>query len=177
MSSLRFIKQVSPTSGVHSLELTDVFTDDFDVYKISSSGLFSDSTTATACNLRFISPGGGVIVSSNYDYAQLGMKGEAAFVENKGTTETRIWNFFSGIDDNPDSQGGTGYIFNPTNNNSYTHALYQSVSHQNGNLRTYKGIGGLHNSSKVTGFQLELNESTADFDAGGIVKVYGLRVD
>ena len=55
MSSLRFIKQVSPTSGVHSLEITDVFTDDFDVYKISSSGLFSYSTTATACNLRFIS--------------------------------------------------------------------------------------------------------------------------
>jgi hypothetical protein len=176
MSNLRFIKEVTPTSGVHSLELTDVFTDDFDVYKISSSGLFSDSTTATACNLRFISAGGGV-VTTNYDYAQLGMKGEATFVQNRSTSESRVYNFFSGLDDNPDSQGGTGYIFNPTNNNSYTHALYQSISHQNGNLRTYKGIGVLHTFSKVTGFQLEINESTADFDAGGVVKVYGLRVD
>lgn len=177
MSALRFIKEVSPTSGVHSLEVTDVFTDDFNIYQISSSGLFSDSTSASAVNLRFINSSGSVISSSNYKYAQLGMKGEAIAVENKSTSETRIFNFFSGIDDNPDSQGNTGYIFNPTNSSSYTFAIYQSISHQSGNLRAYKGIGVLPQQNIITGFQLEISGSAVDFDAGGSIKVFGLRVD
>ena len=176
MSNLRFIKEVSATSGVHSLEVTDVFTDDFDIYQITSSNLISDSTTASALNLRFITSGGSVI-STNYDYAQLGMKGEASFVENRSTTPTRIWNLFGGIDDNPESQGSSCYVFNPTNSSSYTFVVYQSANHPSGNLRSYKGIGVLHQQSKITGFQAEINESAVDFDAGGSIKVFGLRVD
>ena len=55
--------------------------------------------------------------------------------------------------------------------------MYQSISHQSGNLRTYKGIGVLHQQNIITGFQLEISGSSVDFDAGGVVKVYGLRVD
>ena len=43
MSNLRLINETSITSSVSSVNVEDVFTDDFDIYKITSTGV---STTA-----------------------------------------------------------------------------------------------------------------------------------
>lgn len=176
MSSLRLIKEATPSSGDHYLDLTDVFTSDFDIYKVTSSNLFGDSATASALNLRFIDSGGNVL-ATNYDYCQIGMKGENTFTENRDTAPTRLWNVFGGIDDNAEAQGSRCYIYHPVSSTNHTYCMWHSANHPSGNLRSYKGVGVLHQNISVTGFRVEINESAADFDAGGYVRVYGLRIE
>jgi len=67
MSALRLINETEITSGVNTLSVTDVFTDDFDIYKI----VFSDVSTGANSILqyRFINSAGSVISSSSYDRA------------------------------------------------------------------------------------------------------------
>ena len=176
MSNLRLIKEVSPASGVHSVNLTDVFTNDFNTYQITVSNLIGDSTTASGCNLRFINSSG-TVVSTNYIVALHTMKPDAAFTEYKQTNTDKFFNTFGTVDDNPETSGASCYVFNPTKSDTYTSVIYQSSASFSSTMRGYKGIGILKQEGIVTGFQVHINESAVDFDAGGSIKVFGLRVD
>ena len=70
MSNLRLLNETTATS-VSTMSVTDVFTTDFDIYKIS---LHSSSATEKEDHIQFINSSGSVISSSNYDYAQLSTK-------------------------------------------------------------------------------------------------------
>ena len=176
MSNLRLINETTTTAGVQTVNITDVFSSDFDIYKIVGAVNLANNSTATGFNLRFINSSG-TVISTDYDYGQLAMKGEAGFGENSSTSETRLWNVFGALDDGGQSAGNVAYIFNPYSSSSYTFCLWQSSSKPSGNLRVYKGIGVLHQTNSITGFQAELNESAGEFASGGKIKVYGLRVD
>ena len=176
MSNLRLIKEVSPTSGVHSVDLTDVFTNDFNIYQINVSNLIGDSTTSSGCNLQFIASSGAVI-NTNYVVALHTMKPDAAFTEYKQTNTDKFFNAFGTVDDNPETAGASVYVFNPTKSDTYTSVIYQSSASFSSTMRGYKGIGLLKQESVVTGFRVQINESAVDFDAGGSIKVFGLRVD
>jgi len=176
MSNLRLINETTTTAGVQTVNITDVFSSDFDIYKIVGAVNLGNNSTATGFNLRFINASGSV-VSTDYDYAQQAMKSEASFGENKSASETRLWNVFGVLDDSGQSAGNVAYVFNPFSSSSYTFCLWQSAGTPSGNLRAYKGIGVLHQTSVITGFQAELNESVGEFASGGKIKTYGLRVD
>ena len=176
MSNLRLINETTTTAGVQTVSITDVFSSDFDIYKIVGAVNLANNSTATGFNLRFINSSGRVI-STDYDYAQQSMKAEASFGTNKSTSETRLWNVFGGLDDSGQSAGNVAYIFNPYSFSSYTYCLWQSSSKPGGNYRMYKGIGVLHQLNSITGFQAELNESAGEFASGGKIRTYGLRVD
>ena len=176
MSNLRLINETTTTAGVQTVSITNVFSSNFDIYKIVGAVNLANNSTATGFNLRFINSSGSVI-STDYDYAQLGMKGETSFSENRSASETRLWNVFGALDDSGQSAGNVAYVFNPYSSSSYTFCLWQASTKPSGNLRVYKGIGLLHQLNSIAGFQAELNESAGEFASGGKIRTYGLRVD
>jgi hypothetical protein len=177
MSVERLLNVANVSSVVSAINVTDVFTDDFDVYKIVSGNLLGNNSTATGVNLRLINAGGSVI-ADNYQYAQRVMKSETDNGNNKSTDESRIWNFFNGVDDSGRSQGSHGYIFSPTDTSSWTYVQWHSMG-INGSQksRSYIGVATYPYLDKITGFQVELNESASELAAGGTIKTYGIRSD
>ena len=177
MSVERLLNVANISSVVSAINVTDVFTDDFDVYKIVSGNLLGNNSTATGVNLRLINASGSVIASS-YQYAQRVMKSETDNGNNRSTDESRIWNFFNGVDDSGRSQGSHGYIFSPTDTSSFTYVQWHSMG-INGSQKTrsYIGVATYPYLDKITGFQVELNESASELAAGGTIKTYGIRSD
>tara|TARA_Y100000361_G_C11125274_1_gene325547 strand:- start:141 stop:671 length:531 start_codon:yes stop_codon:yes gene_type:complete len=175
MSNLRLINETTTTAGVQTVNITDVFSDEFQIYKIVGANMLGNNSTSSGNNLRFINSSGAVI-SSGYIYAQKVQKGETSSSVNQGS-EVRLFNFFNSVDDSGASPSNVGYVFNPTNTNSYTFAMWQSIGRPSNNLRMYKGIGVYPQLASITGFQVELNESASEFAGGGKILTYGLRVD
>ena len=172
--NLELISTTTMTDDVQTVNITNVFSDKYDVYMLKGSNMLGKNSTATGVNLRFINSSDSVL-SSDYDYAQLALKSEASFVENRSTTPTRLFNVFGSLDDSGQSQGNVAYVFNPYSSSSYTFCLWQSAGFPSGNLRGFKGIGVLHTTASITGFQVELNESASRFSGNGKVSVYGVK--
>ena len=103
MSNLRLINETTTTAGVQSVNITEVFSSDFDIYVVMSSNLMANNSTATGANMRLIHSTGIVESGQIYDYGQEAHKGETSKGTNQSSTETRLWNTFGGIDD-----GGQG---------------------------------------------------------------------
>ena len=177
MSNLRLINETTTTAGVRTVNITDVFSSDFDIYKIVGSNNLANNSTATGFNLRFLNSSDSVISHTGYYYAQQALKGNTTFGENKSQSESRIWNVFGSLDDSGQSSGNVAYIFNPVTDSAYTYVIYQSSNYPGGNYRMYKGIAVYKAAIKITGFQAELNESAGEFASGGKIRTYGLRVD
>ena len=173
MSNLRLLNETSVTSGVASVSVTDVFTDDFDIYKIFFTDM--EIQTESYTNMRFINSSGSIVSSSNYDNAVQGIYSFTSFGELKGTSDTSI-EYLNYLYPNSydDGNGNSLYIFNPTNSSSYTFVIHQGSGMANGvGNYNFKGIGVLHELSSITGINL--------FRTGNInnlkLRVYGLRVD
>ena len=175
MSNLRLINETTTTAGANTVNITDVFTDDYQIYKIVGANMLGNNSTASGNNMRFINSSGSVI-TSGYVYAQQVLKAETSFSENKGS-EVRLFNFFNSVDDGGQSASNVGYVFMPTTSAGYTFAMWQSVGRPSSNLRMYKGIGVYPQLASIKGFQVELNESASEFAGGGKIQTYGIRVD
>ncbi len=173
MSALRLIKQVEITSSVSSVDITDVFSADFDIYKIVTSNIQTAGASATSAVLRLINASGSVISTSNYQYAGLSMTDGSAYVEEKSTSDTDVTEFFGVGYQSPQSSGSVSYCFNPYKSDSYTFFVNQSSS---GSLRVKKQIACFTPLTSITGFQVKADVSARPFDSG-LIKVYGLRVD
>ena len=174
MSNLRLLDQTTATS-VSTMSVTDVFTTDFDIYKIT---LYSSSATEKEDHIQFINSGGSFVNSSSYDYAQLFIRSYSSFSEVSDTSDTKL-RLITGSEDN---FGGNAiiYVFNPTNSSSYTFILSQmsrgyDLQNDNGfDMDSNKNIGILKQQSSITGFHL-FNSSTATSDY--TARTYGLRID
>ena len=177
MSNLRFINETTITSGVSTVNIENVFSADFDIYKITSNGISTVGTSQTDPDLRFINSSGSLILASDYDYAHQIMRADASFTEQRNTNEDEFYRFFGeSVDQAPEENGQVSYIFNPFSSTSYTFALYQSMVASATLKIAMKGIGVLKQTSSITGFQVKDNTNSRPF-AGGTIRVYGLRVD
>jgi len=174
MSNLRLINETTVSSSVSNVDVTDVFSADFDIYKITTSGFTTVSTTNTDLDGRFIKSSGSVVSSSSYDTAHLNLKAETSFSETRLTNQTEISSIFGSADDSPEGGGTASYIFNPFSNSSYTFGLFQVSSNLNGVHRSRKGITVLKSTASITGFRIVGVSANVD---EGIVRTYGLRVD
>ena len=174
LSNLRLLNSSSGT-GVSTLSVTDVFTDDFDIYKIKitcASGLEQET------NLQFINSGGSV-VTSDYEHAQLYMRGYSAFTEVVSSSDTDI----RLVTGDEDSFGGSAiiYVFNPKNSSAYTFVAFNGslaidLSDDNApDFASNRGIGVLKQTNVINGFRLANNNASATVDYTAIT--YGLRVD
>ena len=168
MSNLRLLNKTTATS-VSSISITDVFSSDFDIYKITYT--MSDASVGTAIDLRLINLSGS-IVSSNYDFARLLMYANTSFVQSTGTNQT----FMRGMGEATEQgNGNIFYLFNCFSSSSYTFGLGQSAGVTGTDNLNFKWIGVLKNTKGMKGFNLFTADGTVldTFEA----KTYGLRVD
>ena len=172
MSALRLINETTPTS-VSSFQINDVFTDDFDIYKIVIS--MGDSATSDAWSMfRFVNASGSLVTASNYDISQLALYSNVAFTNYQAENQTELQYIFFDSDTGI-GNGAVIYVFNPTNTSSYTTFLCQGNGFydSNGMLSTkYTGI--LKQTASMKGFGLRRTSGSYDSIS---VRTYGLRVD
>ena len=175
MSSLRLIKQDSVSAGIRNIDLTDVFTSDFDVYKIVATGIVAAANTRI--DAYFIDTAGGVI-TGDYNNAALEIKGDTSYNEQKNNLAYIKNISYSGA--NGDG-GFVMHVFNPYDSSLNTHFISEGYGGFTGDGGThdnvtFRGSGVLKENSSVTGLRIEMDSQDT---AGtiGRVAVYGYRME
>lgn len=170
MSNLRFLSETNISSAVSSITLTDLFTDDFDIYKLVITA--QAVSTANGANLRFVNSAGTVVTNSSYD--------RAMYIGRANSTASQVANengdklqFFGGVYD-PEGGNMIYYIFNPTNTSAHTLVMSEGSSADGGNGRVYQQKGVLKELSSITGVNFSFNDDDVDVAS---IKCYGVRVD
>jgi len=174
MSALRLINETEVASGVTSVNITDVFSADFDIYKITASTV-GNSTTAFNANVRLINSSGSVITASNYDYAYLLQKTDTVFAEGRATNQNNMIALFGTSEQYPKGSQATTYFFNPYSSSSYTFSIAQNFTSYSTLYRVFKYISVLKQTTSCTGFNAYVSASA--FGTGTVFRTYGLRVD
>ena len=168
MSNLRLINENSGSS-ITSFSMTDVFSSDFDIYKIVLDTIDFPSQDLF---FRFINSSGSVVSSANYDDAVLLQRSYGAFAEEINTNTTSLGSI--GFSDLSDKGGATVlYVFNPTSTSSYTFSLWQNAGVSSIGTPVRKGIGVLKQTASMTGINFNASSSILNIRA----RIYGLRVD
>ena len=171
MSNLRLINETT-ADNVSSVNITDVFSADFDIYKITFA-LTDKQTSSDDLSIRLINSSGSVISASEYDRANLNMKAGSSFTEGRSTGTTSFFSH-SELNTSNDSGGALSYLFNPFNSSSYTFHLAQTDGYDSSNNFLSKKIIGVHkDTTTITGFNYFADSGT--FSA--TIRTYGLRVD
>tara|TARA_Y100001973_G_scaffold102557_1_gene167834 strand:- start:24 stop:557 length:534 start_codon:yes stop_codon:yes gene_type:complete len=176
MSNLRLLNETTVSSAVSTLEVQNIFSSDFDIYKITFTNFHTDENTYW--DIRYINSSGSVISSSNYDYAQLNVRSNVSFDQFRNTNDTSIERILPYMSD--DTNGNSNaivYCFNPFSSSSYTFNIHQASNFEATNINANpKSIGVLKETVSITGFQLLATYATGTLDSG-IVRSYGIRVD
>ena len=175
MSNLRLINETTVSSGVATVNITDVFSSDYDIYKIVSTANILNADKDIY--MRYINSSGSIVSASNYDTATLTMKGHSSYSETPSTKVNINYGGLFNLTSGDEGGAAVEYVFNPTNTSSYTFGINQSQG-MYGTTGGYgtKGIRVLKQTNSITGIHLYNGESTDNF-GGGTVKIYGLRVD
>ena len=170
MSNLRLINETT-ASNVANVSVTDVFSADFDIYKIT---ILQDTGAGNSVKTQLINSSGSTITTSNYAYAQYQMRSNTSFSDADRSASTDSMRLFlQGTNDG----GATMYIFNPFSSSSYTFGLAQQSLYYGGAgipSMSMKTIGALKLTTSCTGIKFTpITPNFTDFDC----KIYGLRVD
>ena len=172
MSNLRLINETEVASGVTSVNITDVFSADFDIYYASFD--VGTGSAGTSSELRLLNSTGTVISASEYDMARLGMPANASFTENKFKNADSIeqfnYSYSTGI-----GGGNSVYFFNPYDSSSYTFIINQGSFWNGSNGFSTKQIGVHKSVETIRGFNLLRTSGT--WTANTTIRTYGLRVD
>ena len=174
MSNLRLLNETTVSSGVATVNITDVFSSDYDIYKIVSTANILNADKDIY--MRYINSSGSIVSASNYDTATLTMKGHSSYSETPSTKVNINYGGLFNLTSGNESGGAVEYVFNPTDTSSYTFGINQSIGMYSTGTYGTKGIRVLKQTNSITGIHLYNGESTDNF-GGGTVKIYGLRVD
>ena len=175
MSQLRLIQDTT-VSDVTAVDITDVFSSDFDIYKVVATGYDETSGDANRANIRFINSAGSVDAVGPYKHGSLAIEAAASssYPEVKSNSTTNI-NFV--LYDNGQSgacSSGVWYIFSPSDSSSFTFMTFTENHFQNGyGSSVEKGMGTYHVANEITGFRV-YSSASGNFDLR--VKVYGISV-
>ena len=168
VGNLEFIKSASGTS-VASLDVTDCFSADYDVYYVT---ITKSDTTSTDYTYGRIINASGVDSGSNYTYAYLQMTSASAFTEGRSASTTTMTGMSYQSTGTADGIGHSFYVFNPYDSSSYTFFTSQSAGFWSGvGLYGFKGIYVHKVAEQVTG--LHFNRS-GSFDTI-TVNVFGVK--
>ena len=171
MSALRLLKETT-ASSVSSIDLTDIFSADYDIYKINV--LMDGSSTNKDIRLRYINSSGSVVTDSNYVTAGYFMGAYSSFFQVQYTGQS------SHLVTGYNYDGGTGIdytIFKPFDSSSYTFMLSTSSGAYNSSGVKLVGTRtcAIHQvTQSMTGIQIVPSASTLE---NITVRAFGLRVD
>ena len=111
VGNLEFIKSQTISSSVANISITDVFSADYDVYKMTVKAVGLAGGTASRIDGRLINSSGSVISSSNYDRAELTLKAHTTFQELTSTGADTMFDYLPATDLTPETSGGIKWIF------------------------------------------------------------------
>ena len=175
MSALRLINETVADTSTTSMNILDVFSADFDIYKIVSTLHFI--TNDNDIYIRYIDNSNTVISSSNYDTASVMLRSANGWLERPITRVNINYGGYFTLTDGDEGGGTVEYVFNPFSSSSYTFGLNQSSAYLQGvGLYGLKSIRVLKQTKSITGLNFYNGNGTSNF-GGGCVKIYGLRVD
>ena len=172
-TNLEFITSVEITSSQSTTNVDNIFSSNYEVYKIVLRGISTVGTLDLDLNARLIDNGGNVISDNEYDYAVFQLKANASSTENKNTNFSRI-DRISFSDQSPESQGTVLYVYNPNSNSSYTFLNWQSVHMVGGNGGGVKGIAVHKVAETIRGINFFDVNTDRPYDSGTIA-VYGVK--
>ena len=171
MSALRLINQTTLSGGSSVVNIDNVFSSDFDIYKL----VVSDFVPNNSENLlfRLINSSGTALTDSSYDIATQILRNNASSGEVR-VTNTTYWTYGGYVTST--STQGFGlemYIYNPFSSTSYTFASLSSINGAsadigNKNIYVYKQLTSVR-GLQLTNAYSSLKNLTA--------RIYGLRVD
>ena len=172
MSSLRLINETEIASGVSSQLINNVFSEDFDTYKIVADGILLSSTGGTNINLRLVNSVG-VVITEDYVFANYNMKSGGSFTDtNRGTGKDQIDFYFGRAGAGGQCASMTGFIFNPFDSSLFTMGFYENVYNNNNiNMEGTKGNFSYPFAESITGFQAFATSTMG----AGTIRTYGLR--
>jgi len=160
-TNLQFIKSVSSSSSVTSVDITSCFSADYDVYMLS----FSDVDLAGAgdenIDIRLLDSGGSAISASEYDYAVLVLRYSSSFTETRDTGQAQF-TFGAGYTtaSNVGAGGLIAYFYNPYDSSSYTFTQHQQANTAGHSGQKYIGV---HKSAEqITGIQIRVGNGTIE---------------
>jgi hypothetical protein len=170
--NLKFIKSATSATTVSSLEVTDCFSADYDIYKVYITKI--DITSLDWIAWTYLDSGGSEVTSSLYDEAVYEMKSYQAYGEGNTVNGTRHLRGVRGSSGATDFAGFELTIFNPYSSSSYTFAKTQSSAYSLNNVGMFgsKGIFVLKQSATHTG--IKVFPSSASMD-NVTIKVFGIK--
>ena len=122
MSSLRLLNETTVGSSVSNVKITDVFSADFDIYKIEFDYSFDVTSNV---NARLINSSGSVVSASNYDWAYLQTRTDT-FSEGRGVNSSLFYYLGSATSGSELGGGTILNIFNPFSSSTYTFMMWQN---------------------------------------------------
>tara|TARA_Y100001973_G_scaffold6311_1_gene8827 strand:+ start:502 stop:1020 length:519 start_codon:yes stop_codon:yes gene_type:complete len=170
-TNLQFIKDAS-ASDVSSMNVTDCFSDQYDVYAITMAKLEGLQSGNRNIHMRFIDSSSNIISGSEYDWSALNLRSYASFTEGRSTNDTEIQRIqiYSSLDK---EFGTVLYIFNPNDSSSFTFANWQSSGLVESSTAGYglKGIGVHKQAEQITGVNFISNADNFNLK----LSVYGVK--
>lgn len=176
MSNLRNISKTEISSAVNFVNITDVFTDDFDIYVIEGTDIEMSNSGGDYLFGRVLDSTGAEIIE-NYDYATAYMPGSAtAFTQERLDSRTE-WESLAFVGDGTnDTINFKMYLFHPTNISHQTYYYLEASTHRNssGIVYLWRSIGVQTDLLDIAGIQF--SAKTGNMDTGKF-EIYGIRLD
>ena len=169
-TNLEFIKSASGTS-VSSLDLTDCFSADYDVYEVHITD-YVNSDLTNWLEVQFLDSGGTVISALEYDFAVQVEKSYAVFTEERNSNQGKFTAVGYSHSTSNHTTSNTMNIFNPYDSSSYTFAKWQTSAMTGSGVIGLKGIGVHKSAETITGFQI--SNTAGDYQTVGF-SVYGVK--
>lgn len=181
MSALRLINETVLTTAANKIELTNVFSEDFDIYCIAVNNTRAGTQRENnSMDMRLINSSGSEVTASIYDNEAMFARGfVASYLQIGGANRDD----FALLYHDTSGQDGNGnmlmWIFNPYQSDRYTYSVHQTSGRMSytGTTEipyTSKGISVLKQKSRITGFSFT-NRDSYDI-ASGTFRTFGLAV-
>mgnify|MGYP005995450645 CR=1 FL=1 len=176
MSALRLINETT-ASSVEQIDITNVFSADFDIYHIEIADI--DYTSASSegwTQLRYINSAGSVISSGSlYEQAQNNSYSYTSGTQYRTTGADTLYEMYGSWNNTATLGGFSMWIFNPFSSSSYTFSIGQFVGQRASGMQSPKDISVLTSTASITGFRIFGGAGHTINNAK--IKTYGLRVD
>ena len=171
-TNLQFIKNVNGSSSVSSFDVTNVFSDKYDVYKIVTT-ITTDSDNLEV-PMRLLDSGGSEINQSEYDNAFLELRSSTTFGEGRVTGDTEIIRPMRTGAGSQSAGNNVVYIFNPYDSSSFTFLTIQGAFWANDTpqLVGSKGISVHKSAETISGFKYFVSSNNI---TSHNVSVYGVK--
>jgi len=177
MSNLRFIDKTTLTASVNDFTVTDLFSADFDIYKIVITDTQTSGSTFTNVHARLINSAGSIDTSATYDYMFLRLLPNTNFQsDGRGTGQTLLKDLVYTAKDGGSSANNVMYVFNPFSVSSYTFVKQQSSVSEDSAYRGQKYVGVQDKLVSNTGLNFTLAHTDRPITGMQII-TYGLAVN